>query len=169
MGENRNIPAADRISGTGTLAGGRAITKLPAGDLDRARAFYEEKLGLVPVEERAGGLRYLCAGGEFHLFLSTGAPSGEFTQMGCVEQPSEFGPDTLGDAPFPVGSHLRSCQHGLILFRGEVAVAGEDLEEVIPRPSLRDLPVGRVSLAVHSCLIKGGLCYPYPFLQYPFA
>ena len=82
MGENRSDPAANRISGTGPLAGGRPITKLPAQDLDRARAFYRDKLGLVPVEEREGGLRYLCAAGEFHLFLSTGAASGEFTQMG---------------------------------------------------------------------------------------
>jgi catechol 2,3-dioxygenase-like lactoylglutathione lyase family enzyme len=82
MGENRSDPAANRISGTGPLAGGQPITKLPAQDLDRARAFYRDKLGLVPVEEREGGLRYLCAAGEFHLFLSTGAASGEFTQMG---------------------------------------------------------------------------------------
>jgi catechol 2,3-dioxygenase-like lactoylglutathione lyase family enzyme len=82
MGENRSDPAANRISGTGPLAGGQPITKLPAQDLDRARAFYRDKLGLVPVEEREGGLRYLCAAGEFHLFLSTGTASGEFTQMG---------------------------------------------------------------------------------------
>jgi catechol 2,3-dioxygenase-like lactoylglutathione lyase family enzyme len=66
----------------GPLASGRAITKLPAQDLDRARAFYRDKLGLSPVEEREGGLRYLCAAGEFHVFLSTGAASGESTQLG---------------------------------------------------------------------------------------
>jgi catechol 2,3-dioxygenase-like lactoylglutathione lyase family enzyme len=66
----------------GPLTGSRAITKLPAQDLDRARAFYRDRLGLTPVEEREGGLRYLCAAGEFHLFLSTGAASGTFTQMG---------------------------------------------------------------------------------------
>lgn len=66
----------------GPLASGRAITKLPAQDLDRARAFYRDKLGLTPVEEREGGLRYLCMAGEFHLFLSTGAASGESTQIG---------------------------------------------------------------------------------------
>ena len=59
--------------------GGRS--KLPAQDLDRARAFYRDKLGLSPVEEREGGLRYLCAAGE-HVFLSTGAASGESTQLG---------------------------------------------------------------------------------------
>ncbi|HEX8132665.1 MAG TPA: VOC family protein, partial [Actinomycetes bacterium] len=35
-------------------------TRLPAQDLARARAFYAEKLGLEPVEERPGGLRYQC-------------------------------------------------------------------------------------------------------------
>src|SRR5215212_5697024 len=84
MRENQNHTAADHvsISGSGPLAGSRAITKLPAQDLDRARAFYRDKLGLAPVEEREGGLRYLCAAGEFHLFLSTGAAPGTFTQMG---------------------------------------------------------------------------------------
>jgi catechol 2,3-dioxygenase-like lactoylglutathione lyase family enzyme len=71
-----------KTDGSGSLASGLAITKLPAQDLDRARDFYRDKLGLTPVEEREGGLRYLCASGEFHLFLSTGAASGESTQIG---------------------------------------------------------------------------------------
>jgi catechol 2,3-dioxygenase-like lactoylglutathione lyase family enzyme len=57
-------------------------TRLPAQDLERARAFYAEKLGLEPVEERPGGLRYRCADGQFALFASAGAPSGSHTQMG---------------------------------------------------------------------------------------
>ena len=56
-------------------------TRLPAQDLDRARAFYSEKLGLEPIEERPGGLLYRADGGEFVLFLSAGAPAGDFTQM----------------------------------------------------------------------------------------
>jgi catechol 2,3-dioxygenase-like lactoylglutathione lyase family enzyme len=66
----------------GLLANSRTITKLPAQDLDRARAFYRDRLGLTPVEERDGGLRYVVASGEFHLFLSTGKASGESTQVG---------------------------------------------------------------------------------------
>ena len=66
----------------GLLSASTTITKLPAQDLDRARAFYRDKLGLTPVEERDGGLRYMAASGEFHLFLSTGSASGESTQMG---------------------------------------------------------------------------------------
>jgi len=50
--------------------------------LNRARAFYSEKLGLEPVEERQGGLRYVCAAGEFAIFVSAGVQSGTHTQMG---------------------------------------------------------------------------------------
>lgn len=57
-------------------------TRLPAQDLNRARAFYADKLGLEPSEERPGGLLYRCAGGEFALFQSAGASPGSFTQMG---------------------------------------------------------------------------------------
>ena len=67
---------------TGPLDSAHAVTKLPVQDLDRARRFYRDQLGLEPVEERDGGLRYLCAGTEFHLFLSSGAASGESTQIG---------------------------------------------------------------------------------------
>jgi catechol 2,3-dioxygenase-like lactoylglutathione lyase family enzyme len=57
-------------------------TRLPAQDLERARAFYAEKLGLEPAEERPGGLLYRLKNAEFGLFQSAGAPSGEHTQMG---------------------------------------------------------------------------------------
>jgi catechol 2,3-dioxygenase-like lactoylglutathione lyase family enzyme len=56
-------------------------TRLPAQDLARARAFYSDKLGLEPSEERPGGLLYHGAGGTFALFASAGAPSGAHTQM----------------------------------------------------------------------------------------
>lgn len=64
------------------LKDGRVATRLPAQDLERARAFYAERLGLEPVEEREGGLRYVCAAGEFALFESVGSSSGDHTQMG---------------------------------------------------------------------------------------
>jgi catechol 2,3-dioxygenase-like lactoylglutathione lyase family enzyme len=59
-----------------------AATRLPAQDLERARAFYAEKLGLEPVEERPGGLRYRCGSNFFVVFASAGAASGTHTQMG---------------------------------------------------------------------------------------
>ena len=64
------------------LANARSATRLPAQDLDRARAFYADTLGLQPTEERPGGILYRPAGGgEFALFASAGAPSGTHTQM----------------------------------------------------------------------------------------
>jgi catechol 2,3-dioxygenase-like lactoylglutathione lyase family enzyme len=55
--------------------------RLPAQELERARTFYREKLGLEPVEERPGGLRYRCRSGAFALFASSGKPSGDHTQI----------------------------------------------------------------------------------------
>jgi catechol 2,3-dioxygenase-like lactoylglutathione lyase family enzyme len=64
------------------LSNGRVATRLPAQDLERARRFYAEKLGLEPVEERPGGLLYRCGDTEFALFASAGGASGDHTQMG---------------------------------------------------------------------------------------
>jgi catechol 2,3-dioxygenase-like lactoylglutathione lyase family enzyme len=66
----------------GPLTSAHAVTKLPAQDLGRAQRFYHDRLGLDPVEERDGGLRYVCGTTEFHLFLSSGAASGASTQLG---------------------------------------------------------------------------------------
>jgi len=63
------------------LTGAHVATRLPAKDLERARRFYSEKLGLEPVEERPGGMRYQCGGCSFALFQSTGSASGTHTQM----------------------------------------------------------------------------------------
>ena len=64
------------------LKDGHVATRLPAQDLERARMFYADKLGLEPSEERPGGLLYEAASGVFALFQSSGSSSGEFTQMG---------------------------------------------------------------------------------------
>jgi len=64
------------------LEHGDVAARIPAQDLERARAFYADKLGLHPSEERPGGLRYRCRNGGFSVFQSSGAASGEHTQMG---------------------------------------------------------------------------------------
>jgi catechol 2,3-dioxygenase-like lactoylglutathione lyase family enzyme len=66
----------------GPLDNARLVTKVPAHDLDRARRWYRDHLGLEPREARDGGLRYVCGDTEFHLFESTGRASGNSTQMG---------------------------------------------------------------------------------------
>ena len=64
------------------LENARVATRLPAQDLDRARRWYAEKLGLEPTEERPGGLLYRFTNGEFALYASAGASPGTFTQAG---------------------------------------------------------------------------------------
>jgi catechol 2,3-dioxygenase-like lactoylglutathione lyase family enzyme len=56
-------------------------TRLPAQDLERAQAWYRDKLGLEPADTRPGGLLYRLGATAFVLFESTGKPSGDHTQM----------------------------------------------------------------------------------------
>ena len=61
-----------------------AIAKaaLPVEDLPRAKAFYEDKLGLTPSREVEGALFYEGNGDSgFLLFPTGGRPSGQHTQM----------------------------------------------------------------------------------------
>ena len=58
---------------------------IPAQDLERARTFYAEKLGLTPTSEERIGLRYRLADGtRFRLFRSGGKASGAHTQMALM-------------------------------------------------------------------------------------
>jgi catechol 2,3-dioxygenase-like lactoylglutathione lyase family enzyme len=63
------------------MAGASVATRLPAQDLERARGWYRDKLGLEPAQEREGGLLYEVANGSFALFASVGAPAGDHTQI----------------------------------------------------------------------------------------
>jgi catechol 2,3-dioxygenase-like lactoylglutathione lyase family enzyme len=80
--EREDVVVSRNSTEAGILTRSAVATRLPAQDLDRARRFYADKLGLEPVEEREGGLRYECGGVAFALFASAGAPSGAHTQMG---------------------------------------------------------------------------------------
>ena len=54
---------------------------LPAADLERAKRFYAEKLGLTPESELPGGLLYRCGkDSRFSVFPSEGEVSGTHTQ-----------------------------------------------------------------------------------------
>jgi len=65
------------------LSSARCQTALPAADLDRARRFYEETLGFLPVDVGPGGVRYEAAEGtRFLVFPSSGRASGSHTQIG---------------------------------------------------------------------------------------
>jgi catechol 2,3-dioxygenase-like lactoylglutathione lyase family enzyme len=56
---------------------------LPASDLDRARKFYEETLGLEVLEADEGGITFKSgSGSEFFVFTSMGKSDASFTQGG---------------------------------------------------------------------------------------
>ncbi len=57
---------------------------IPVNDLDRAKKFYEEKMGLKG-EESPGGIMYKCGGGtHFLLFKSAGAGQSSGTCAGWM-------------------------------------------------------------------------------------
>ena len=65
------------------LSDARYHATLPVADLERARRFYSETLGLEPAEETPAGLFYIGAGEtRFLLFPTGGRPSGTHTQLG---------------------------------------------------------------------------------------
>jgi catechol 2,3-dioxygenase-like lactoylglutathione lyase family enzyme len=55
---------------------------LPAQDIERAKSFYADKLGLKPAEESDQEARYEVGGVSFVVFPTFGKPSGDHTQMG---------------------------------------------------------------------------------------
>lgn len=63
------------------LSDARLAARLPATDIERARRWYADKLGLDPVEERPGGVRYVVGGAEFAIYESGGRADGSFTQL----------------------------------------------------------------------------------------
>src|ERR1700733_10313925 len=64
------------------LAAARYCAAIPCSDLDRARSFYADKLGLTPSQERPDRLFYQGGNGtEFLLFESRGMASCGHDQM----------------------------------------------------------------------------------------
>lgn len=61
----------------------RCHTTLPAADLERAKRFYSEKLGLEPTTEASSGIFYTTGGGAvFSLYPTPNPTRGGHTQMG---------------------------------------------------------------------------------------
>jgi catechol 2,3-dioxygenase-like lactoylglutathione lyase family enzyme len=59
-------------------------TVLPAADLDRARAYYHDKLGLDPDEEHERMMVFHAQGGVFEIYETPNAGTAQNTQMGWV-------------------------------------------------------------------------------------
>lgn len=64
------------------LESSNVYATIPAQNLERAKSFYADQLGLQPAEEGPEGLHYRCGNGSFMLFESSGEPSGTHTQLG---------------------------------------------------------------------------------------
>ena len=61
-----------------------AEATLPAQDLDRAKDFYLERLGLTPTSEDRTGIHFVVGGTRFRLFRSNGTASGSHTQLALM-------------------------------------------------------------------------------------
>ena len=65
------------------LSQARVHASLPAGDLARARRFYEERLGLTPSQDNPWAVVYELQGGtRFSVFPTPNLSRGGHTQMG---------------------------------------------------------------------------------------
>jgi catechol-2,3-dioxygenase len=59
----------------------QAEATLPAQDVNRAKAFYSEKVGLTATSEDSLGVHFVVGGTKFRLFRSGGSASGKHTQL----------------------------------------------------------------------------------------
>ena len=64
--------------------GAFAEATLPAQDLERARSFYVERLGLTVDSETETGIHFVVGGTKFRLFRSGGSASGSHTQLALM-------------------------------------------------------------------------------------
>jgi len=67
----------------------QTYAKLPARDVERARAFYADKLSLAPFGEHNSHLYYEVGGSHLMLYPSGGAASGTHDQLGFVVEDLE--------------------------------------------------------------------------------
>lgn len=84
MSVTRSQPGPDIDATNQVWSSAYAEATLPAKDLDRARTFYLDRLGLEPTSEDRAGIHYVVGGTRFRLFRSGGAASGAHTQLAFV-------------------------------------------------------------------------------------
>lgn len=63
------------------LTNATAMTTLPAHNLQRALAFYQEKLGLVPQQHMQAGVVFQCGNSSFFLYETGSAGTAQNTAM----------------------------------------------------------------------------------------
>jgi catechol 2,3-dioxygenase-like lactoylglutathione lyase family enzyme len=58
------------------------MAMLPASDIERAKQWYKDKLGLSPTEETEGGAEYVAGGARFSVYPSAFAGTNQATAAG---------------------------------------------------------------------------------------
>jgi catechol 2,3-dioxygenase-like lactoylglutathione lyase family enzyme len=66
------------------LRGGEFVAMLPVADIDRAKRWYAEKLGIEPESEDAGGAHYRSGAARFDLYVTQFAGTAQHTQAGWM-------------------------------------------------------------------------------------
>jgi catechol-2,3-dioxygenase len=69
---------------TGLWDAADAEATLPAQDVERAKAFYAERLGMSPTYEDKVGVHFVVGSTRFRLFKSGGSASGSHTQLALI-------------------------------------------------------------------------------------
>jgi catechol 2,3-dioxygenase-like lactoylglutathione lyase family enzyme len=65
------------------------VVTIPASDIERAKAFYRERLGLEPVVETAAWISYRAGDGYFQLYPSAHAGTAQHTIGGWIVEDIE--------------------------------------------------------------------------------
>jgi catechol 2,3-dioxygenase-like lactoylglutathione lyase family enzyme len=105
---------------------------IPAQDLERAKSFYADKLGMKPTEERPEGLRYEFGEGRFLLFQSTGKASGAHTQLGFEVEDVEASVKELRENGVVFETYdmpgFKTDENGIAVIEGEKGAWFKDSE-----------------------------------------
>lgn len=110
-----------------------ARAAMPASDVERAKTFYEEKLGLTVVEKTfEGGYEFEAGGVRFGVFPSRGKASGDHTQLMFDVEDLDATVDELAGRGVKFEQYdmegFKSDAKGIVEFSGERGAWFKDTE-----------------------------------------
>jgi catechol 2,3-dioxygenase-like lactoylglutathione lyase family enzyme len=108
------------------------VATLPASDIERAKRWYQEKLGLTPVSEYEQGVRYRSGGARFELYPSSYAGTAQNTAAGFQVDDVERVVDELAAKGVVFEQYdfpgLKTNEKGIATFGTETAAWFKDSE-----------------------------------------
>jgi catechol 2,3-dioxygenase-like lactoylglutathione lyase family enzyme len=99
------------------------IATLPTADAARARRFYEETLGLTPVQEAPGGIMYKCGDGKLFVYESEYAGTNKATAVSFSVTDEAF--DGEVDALRKKGITFQTFEYEGMEWKDDVMVSDE--------------------------------------------